>query len=168
MRPKRPITLFDIAAHNGLQIEYATDLPATFQGCIPPGDDPRFILVNANQPIFEQRFTIAHEIAHYLLHHNRARRNYSNWYLRCRWNFWPLRLHQRCVRRWIFRHITEEFEADTWALSLLMHIGDKDTLEAYLKHHPEKIAYTTVLYFFAFVRALPHTLLNREPKRTPI
>lgn len=160
MKLQPRFALSDIAAHYGLQIEYAADLPPAVHGCLPPGKDPRFILVNAAQPTFEQRFTIAHEIGHYLLHHNRPRREHSNWFLSRRWKARHLAVAHRYIRHCIFRTFTEEFEADLWAISLLIHIGDRPTLQSYLEHHPEKTAWYVFLLLVSLVRALPRILLG--------
>ena len=48
MNPHRRATLHDVAQYFGLAIEYAGDLPSGFHGCLEPGGDPRFIVINSN------------------------------------------------------------------------------------------------------------------------
>lgn len=48
---------------------YSVDLPNDESGHIYDGDRP-YIEVNCNHPITRQRFTIAHEVSHYLMHHD--------------------------------------------------------------------------------------------------
>ena len=43
---RRKLTVLDFAAYFGLAIEYDSTLPAGIQGCLEPGDDPRFVLIN--------------------------------------------------------------------------------------------------------------------------
>ena len=54
------LTVLEVAKYLGLGVEYATDLLFAVHGCLEAAADPRFILINPNQPAFEQRFTIAH------------------------------------------------------------------------------------------------------------
>jgi Zn-dependent peptidase ImmA (M78 family) len=57
-------------AHDlGLTVEY-TDLGDEISGVLVMADDSATIGVNDSQPPVRQRFTIAHEIGHYILHRN--------------------------------------------------------------------------------------------------
>ena len=63
-----PIRLATIARAIGVEVLAAT-LPPGISGEIRPKADGRFaIRVNRHDPIRRQRFTIAHEIAHFILH----------------------------------------------------------------------------------------------------
>ncbi len=46
---------------------YSMDLPDDISGHLCDGDEP-YIEVNRNHPVTRQRFTIAHEISHYMQH----------------------------------------------------------------------------------------------------
>jgi hypothetical protein len=148
-------TVFDIAKDLGLAIEYSADLPPSVNGSLDPSEEPRFILVNANQPDFEQRFTIAHEIAHYLMHHNRPRRRYPHWFTDRKWNFKPLREISQRTRRAKSMIFTREWEADRWAVGLLVQLGDMKTLRAYLNRHPEKTKWSVIITGTIALHALP-------------
>jgi regulator of sirC expression with transglutaminase-like and TPR domain len=136
MKPK--FTVFDIARHLGLAIEYSADLPGQFYGQLEQRDEPRYILINSNQPEFEQHFTIAHELAHYVLHHNRPRRKISNWFLNRQWKIKRLDKACRVTKRFLPVMFHREWEADIWAMLLLLQISARDDLTKYIEHHPEK------------------------------
>lgn len=46
---------------------YAMDMPDNESGHLCDGDEP-YIAINENHPVTRQRFTIAHEISHYITH----------------------------------------------------------------------------------------------------
>ncbi|MAU97726.1 MAG: hypothetical protein CMP81_17890 [Fulvimarina sp.] len=64
-----PVKIGAIAAHLGLEVKVAT-LDIGISGMIMPVDnDEKYkILVNKHEPNYRRRFTLSHEIAHYLLH----------------------------------------------------------------------------------------------------
>lgn len=63
-----PVKVGALAKALGLKVVEAT-LPLSISGMIRPDADGNFVIrVNRFEPKERQRFTIAHEIAHYLLH----------------------------------------------------------------------------------------------------
>lgn len=65
-----PVKIASVAKALGVPVRAAT-LPAGISGEIrPDGDNPGNLLIRVNRhdPETRQRFTVAHEIAHYLLH----------------------------------------------------------------------------------------------------
>lgn len=66
-----PVKVGALASALGLRVVLAT-LPLNISGLIQPDDDGKFVIkVNRFESKERQRFTIAHEIAHYLLHRDR-------------------------------------------------------------------------------------------------
>lgn len=63
-----PVQVGKLAEELGLTVVSTTDLPKGMSGSISKEDDGYVIYVNARQPLRRQRFTIAHEIGHYLKH----------------------------------------------------------------------------------------------------
>ena len=67
-----PVDVVKLAASLGLQV-YADDLPPHVSGKLVRRDDlgspsGYVVIVNKNHPYNRQRFTVAHEVAHYILH----------------------------------------------------------------------------------------------------
>ena len=62
-----PVKLGALAKELGLKIVSST-LPMGISGEIRPGNEGFVISVNRHDSARRQRFTVAHEIAHYLLH----------------------------------------------------------------------------------------------------
>lgn len=65
-----PVKIGEMARALGLDVVVAP-LPLNISGSIEPRDDSFVIKVNRYEPKARQRFTIAHEIAHFLLHRDR-------------------------------------------------------------------------------------------------
>ena len=66
-----PVKVGALAKALGLRVVLAT-LPMNISGLIQPDEDGKFVIkVNRFESKERQRFTIAHEIAHYLLHRDR-------------------------------------------------------------------------------------------------
>lgn len=68
-----PVDVNELARKLGLRVHHTLSLPETVSGAIKReqarGEEPIFrIFVNANDHRRRQRFTLAHEIAHYVLH----------------------------------------------------------------------------------------------------
>lgn len=64
-----PVHVVPIAKSFGLEVYKNFEFPDTLSGLIKREDDDSFSChINGNHPITRQRFTIAHELAHYLLH----------------------------------------------------------------------------------------------------
>jgi len=65
-----PINVSNIAKNLGITVLEATMPQQDISGFIAKqGDDKLYIYVNENEHINRQRFTIAHELAHYYLHY---------------------------------------------------------------------------------------------------
>jgi hypothetical protein len=116
------------------------DLPDKVAGFLQSGSDPRYIFVNARKSPSEQVFTIAHELAHYIMHLDRKPWVIRPWYLKIKWQA-PLAVRisgrlERLVRLGFGR----EWQADLWALAFLWEIGATDDLLAFMDSHPEKSA----------------------------
>ncbi len=65
-----PVMVGNIAKELGITVKMAT-LPATISGEIKEDDGKYIIRVNRHDVKERQRFTLAHEIAHFLLHKDR-------------------------------------------------------------------------------------------------
>jgi len=150
---QQPIrTIEDGAAYFGLQIEYRDDLPPNNAGFLPSSDEPQYIAVNSNLPHYEQKFTIAHELGHYLNLHNRPHRIYFSALFAREYQSKLVAFVVSLVRRVVYLIFTEELEADLYAFSLLMIFGAIDDLEAYMKRHPIK---TASIFFGIFCIGTP-------------
>ena len=137
-------TVYDIADYFGLAIEYADILPDTVCGHLDPANEPRYIVVNPAFPRHEQVFTIAHEIAHYVLHGHRPPREYFRGLLDGQWKSRRITRAAEILRRWLRRHFDAEWHADLYALGLLGQLkGHRHDLKDHLQHHPQK----SVLFF---------------------
>ncbi|MCF1505639.1 ImmA/IrrE family metallo-endopeptidase [Afifella sp. H1R] len=67
-RERHPVDVEGLAYALGVPVHYAF-LPESISGMVEPRDGGRFeIVVNANHPRTRQRFTLAHELGHYMLH----------------------------------------------------------------------------------------------------
>jgi Zn-dependent peptidase ImmA (M78 family) len=62
-----PVDVEKLAADFGVSV-VRKDWPDNISGAIGKDDRGYFIIVNSNHPKVRQRFTLAHEIAHYVLH----------------------------------------------------------------------------------------------------
>ena len=60
----------EIANHLGLQVVSAGFKDNKISGMLMLNNDEQNIYVNATEPVVRQRFTIAHEIGHYVLHND--------------------------------------------------------------------------------------------------
>jgi Zn-dependent peptidase ImmA (M78 family) len=67
---KAPIPLEEIAGLFSLNIVYYPNFPEHISGMIIKEDNLLAIGVNSNKPETRQRFTIAHEIGHYVMGHD--------------------------------------------------------------------------------------------------
>ena len=146
MKRRRKRTIFERLEYFGLTTEYADGLPANVCGCLDPHEDPRFIMINRNLPRSEQSFTIAHELAHYTLHHRRCRFPITTLCImllsRMSKFQWAKQLANR-LRRFVRAFF--EIEANLSAICILISCDAMDDLRDYLKHHPEK----KLLFLFA-------------------
>ncbi len=65
---RAPVDLHAIAARIGVTVTMPRDLPRDVSGSIRRQGEVYLIEINGNDPPRRQRFTIAHEIGHFLLH----------------------------------------------------------------------------------------------------
>lgn len=63
-----PVQVGKLAEELGLQVVSTTELPNGISGSISKEGDDYIIYVNSKQPLRRQRFTIAHEIGHFVKH----------------------------------------------------------------------------------------------------
>ena len=63
-----PVSVGKLADELGLTVVRTTDLPTGMSGSISKEGDEYFVYVNGAQPLRRQRFTIAHEIGHFVKH----------------------------------------------------------------------------------------------------
>lgn len=63
-----PVPVGQLAEELGLTVISTTDLPGGMSGSISKEGDAYIVYVNAKQSLRRQRFTIAHEIGHFLKH----------------------------------------------------------------------------------------------------
>jgi hypothetical protein len=138
MTPRTEQWLNKFADYFGLQIEYVFDLPDNVAGVLQSGPDPRYIIVNARKSRSEQAFTIAHEMGHYVMHHDRPPWDILPWYMKIQWKSPLMSKASRTLNRWVRRKFGVEWQADLWAFMLLCLIGARDDLLAINENHPEK------------------------------
>lgn len=65
---RAPVDLDGMATRLGITVKYDRAMAANLSGSIGRVRDGYEITVNASDPAVRQRFTLAHEIAHFLLH----------------------------------------------------------------------------------------------------
>lgn len=72
IRSGAPVRVGELAAALGLRVTRTPNLPSNVSGLIRPAETKSGfeVLVNKYESQARQRFTVAHEIAHYLLHRN--------------------------------------------------------------------------------------------------
>ncbi|WP_176056003.1 ImmA/IrrE family metallo-endopeptidase [Brucella intermedia] len=124
-----PLELVSLAKKNGLQtqpldvdgllkvlglaVEYSSDLPSDVSGKLQKKDEGWICIVNKNHHPTRQRFTLAHELGHYVLHRNQNTDFVDHTYFRKADNINSM-----------------EFEANQFAGEILM---PKETFSYFLK-----------------------------------
>lgn len=103
-----PIAVEDIAVREGAQIDYQ-DLDDDVSGLLVRRDDQAIIVVNVRHHPNRQRFTIAHELGHYVLHKDSPAVFVDNFLVHFR--------EDRSTRR---RYDPREQEANVFAANLLL------------------------------------------------
>jgi hypothetical protein len=136
-----------LAEYYELRIKYVSDLPAKVAGFVDPSKASRTIVVNANRSKSDHAFTIAHEIAHFILHYERSHRMPSPWYLTRRWKSGPMIRFSKLLKRVVSRKLNDERQADMWAIAALLYIGARDDLEVFLAEHPDKTGFFCLCVF---------------------
>ena len=72
-----PVDIINLCkAFDDISVFVSTGLPKVISGAIHKTKDGFAILCNGNEPETRQRFTLAHELAHYLLHYNSLKDDY--------------------------------------------------------------------------------------------
>jgi hypothetical protein len=122
----------------GLRIKYVSAMSPKVSGFLDPSAASRTIVVNANKSKSDHAFTIAHEIAHYILHYQRSHRLHLPWYLTRRWKNRRMMRFSKLTTRVFLRDFNGERQADMWAIATLLYIGATDDLAIILDQHPEK------------------------------
>jgi hypothetical protein len=122
-----------------LRIKYVSAMSPKVAGFLDPSAGSRTIVVNAGRSKSDHAFTIAHEIAHYILHYKRSHRIHLPWYLTRQWKPNFMIRFSKLIKRLVFRTFNAERQADLWAIGVLLYIGATDDLQALLTQHPEKI-----------------------------
>jgi hypothetical protein len=157
MNIKSEKRLQSLVEHLSLKIEYLNDLPDNVPGFLQPGEDPRFIFVNARMSRSDQAFTITHELAHYVMHVGRPPCYYLPRYLN-----W-LRRSERTkdiadtTERFMRRKFNIEWQADLWGFIMLWQIGAVDDLLALKEAYPEK----RWMFWYSFAATL-HAGIKRR------
>lgn len=151
-------TIEDAPGYFGLQIEYRDDLPANNAGYLDAQEEPQYIAVNRNLPHCEQAFTIAHELGHYLKHHNQPRRRFFPGVLDRKYQSQRVADVANRTRRSLYFIFTKEWEADLYAFCLLFNIGAGNDIKAYLERHPEKMRMCSVAFTVRFVKVIPRII----------
>src|ERR1700712_4212316 len=62
-----PVRVGDLAKSLGLVVKIST-LDVGISGMISPSENSYKIVINKHEPSYRQRFTLAHEVSHFLLH----------------------------------------------------------------------------------------------------
>jgi hypothetical protein len=136
MTRKTKLSLRRFAASLGLRIKYVSVLPHKICGFLDPAS--RTIIVNAKKSKSDHAFTIAHEIAHYVLHTQRLHRIKLPWYLKHQWKSPKMRRFSKLTARVYFRGFNVERQADMWAFATLLYFGAKDDIQVIFNQHPDK------------------------------
>ena len=63
-----PVEIVSLANSLGIEVYKAFNMDADTSGAIINKNENYIIYTNANEPVYRRRFTVAHEIAHYMLH----------------------------------------------------------------------------------------------------
>jgi hypothetical protein len=148
-------TIQDFAHYFGLKIEYRDDLPPSNAGFLDPRDEPQYIAVNSKLPNCEQTFTIAHELGHYVKHHNQPRHRYFPELLDREYQSKTFAFVASRTRRFIYFKFNQEWEADLYAFLLLINIGAGRDLSAYVERHPQKTKLYALTLGVSIVKGFP-------------
>lgn len=154
MNEKRKPTIEDVAAHEGLALEYTSEASPKFGAQLDWRPDPGFIMVNATHPLYEQRFSIGHELGRFQfarrpaplpLDHSILNRNYHSHFMK---------VWMRGARRYMNKRLGAEKRNELFALILMMLLGHKDELSQFLKKHPEMTGWAVYFSLIIIARAL--------------
>jgi hypothetical protein len=144
MKTTTKTLLRQFAAHFGFQIKYVDYFPAHKYGQLLVRE--KRILINSQQPRYEQIFTFLHEMAHIMMHVRKESRMEQHWFLHHHWNVGSIDRFVSKVRRYVRITFNKEsgieWEADLMAI-LAFHVISsygiwEYDLRAFVYHHPEK------------------------------
>ena len=138
MKPEAKRRLRESVSYFGLQVKYVGGLSDKVFGFLQPGPNPRFIIINERKSRVDHSFTIAHELAHYVMHFNRPARSLKSPYLDHPWKSRLMIEASQMTRNWYAPIFDPEWEANLWAFILLWRIGAGDDLFALTKTYPDK------------------------------
>jgi hypothetical protein len=166
MQIRRRLEIGDLVHYFGLVIRKEYDCPVPgVCGFLDPSPEPKYIFVNANLPKYEQDFTIAHELGHFLRHRRRLAKKFSFWFCERQWKSPNLQRLSALMRRGVPIICNQELEADIYAFCLLLYVGQAETIIQHLEHHPKRAGWfyalvVPVSFFVALVR-LPRRILAK-------
>jgi hypothetical protein len=153
-------TVEDMPGYFGLQIEYRDDLPPDNAGFLDPSAEPQYIAINRNLPHCEQAFTIAHELGHYVNHHNRPPRRYFPAILDRQYKSKRIHYVVSHTSRFLHYKYGKEWQADLYAFVLLITIGAAKDLTEYLERHPAQWKWACLALLVIFVKGFPRMPKN--------
>src|ERR1017187_4421893 len=139
MKTSQTLTLQHFTDHCSLTVEYVDDLPPTCAGYLDPSTTPRYIAVNSTLPKHEQVFTVAHELAHFVLHHGKARKHYYSFILDRHPHDPRLDELLAFLRRYARLRFNRDWEADAFAIIMLVGLGQAEVLLKRIELHPEDL-----------------------------
>ncbi|HTQ51006.1 MAG TPA: ImmA/IrrE family metallo-endopeptidase [Candidatus Acidoferrales bacterium] len=128
--------LIALAGHFDLEIKYVNDLPDNVPGILQAGAESGHIIVNARKSRSDQAFTIAHELAHYVMHLDRPPLYLVPRYLDHPWKPKFMTDSTQETKDFLHRKFGPEFQADLWAFILLWQIRAFHDLIAIPKLYP--------------------------------
>lgn len=134
---KRP-TLENLAAQRGLDIEYCDDLPDAVCGFLDPSPDPQYIRISTRHPQWQQRFTIAHELAHHDCMHDGKCRQTLPEFMHGEWKNAFVAEQIAWLKDSVTNVFTEEHEADLVACVLLAICGEHGVMRTVFENYPHK------------------------------
>jgi hypothetical protein len=158
-RPQIP-KIEDFPGYFGLKIEYRDDLPDNNAGFLDPDDEPQYIAINRNLPHCEQAFTIAHELGHYVKHHNRPPLKYFPCILDRQYKSKRVNYVASHTNRFVHYKYGKEWQADLYALVFLITIGATKDLTEYLERHPHQRKWFFLSLLVIIVKDFPRIIKN--------
>ena len=117
-----------------------------------------YIAINSRLPRYEQAFTIGHELGHYVKHHNQPRHRYIPAVLDRKYQSERLAFAASRARRFIKFKFNREWDADLYAILLLIGIGEIKNLSAYVERHPEKMKLYAVALGVTLIKGFPRII----------
>jgi len=147
-----------------LQVEYSAELPDKVPGFLKIEPDSACIVVNARKPSCDHALTIAHEMAHYVMHQDSPRKLPMPWFLDYPWKVPFVREAAQEVKTYFLKTFDREWEANLWAFLLLWRIGAVEELQAITKMYPEMrwmFWYSFAAWMFSLQKQLDENFYRR-------